>query len=383
MPIQTAADARCLPAAGRLCSASPPAHFGSGHRLRRIGAHPVRTTRLTPILLGSPQRARPRFPTMPSSCMGCGGLSRGLLAFGKTSQYSPHGSVRQAFRRTARSCSRRAVAVTRTRRGPLRGGRRDTRRAPRATAQAPARRRSRPCPERASARPGRSVTSCPMSTGTQVSAAPRSCKGNGESNSRARSNTEGSMAQLPRPTRSRPPAGQANDGIGGRPAPVADGAAPNRAHPEGYGYSQFCARYQQWAGRVDLVMRHQHRGRGQAVRRLRRTHDYVGHTIPIYPPDAALLAGAAVRGGAGSETTSPTGAAAEQPSVLAVSRRRWPTSAQCHPEHIRPVDAALVEPLSCAVRGNSSRCGRPARPAAAWSIGATRPTCRCSRPFIQ
>jgi len=23
--------------------------------------------------------------------------------------------------------------------------------------------------------------------------------------------------------------------------------------------SQFCARYQQWAGRVDLVMRHQHR----------------------------------------------------------------------------------------------------------------------------
>jgi len=32
-----------------------------------------------------------------------------------------------------------------------------------------------------------------------------------------------------------------------------------QAHPDGYGYSQFCARYQQWAGRVDLVMRHQHR----------------------------------------------------------------------------------------------------------------------------
>src|SRR6185312_3989835 len=32
-----------------------------------------------------------------------------------------------------------------------------------------------------------------------------------------------------------------------------------QAHPKGYQYSQFCWLYQQWAGRVDLVMRHQHR----------------------------------------------------------------------------------------------------------------------------
>jgi hypothetical protein len=68
-----------------------------------------------------------------------------------------------------------------------------------------------------------------------------------------------------------------------------------QAHPDGYGYSQFCARCQQWAGRVDLVMRHQHRGRGQAVRRLRRAHD------PDLPTGRAVVAGAAVRGGAGGQ----------------------------------------------------------------------------------
>jgi transposase len=51
-----------------------------------------------------------------------------------------------------------------------------------------------------------------------------------------------------------------------------------QAHADGYGYSQFCARYQQWAGRVDRVMRHQHRAGDKLF------VDYAGHTIPIYPP---------------------------------------------------------------------------------------------------
>lgn len=53
-----------------------------------------------------------------------------------------------------------------------------------------------------------------------------------------------------------------------------------QAHPEGYQYSQFCARYQQWAGRIDLVMRHSHRAGDKLF------IDYAGATIPIYPPDA-------------------------------------------------------------------------------------------------
>jgi transposase len=53
-----------------------------------------------------------------------------------------------------------------------------------------------------------------------------------------------------------------------------------QAHPDGYQYSQFCGLYQQWAGRVDLVMRHTHRAGDKLF------VDYAGHTIPIYPPDA-------------------------------------------------------------------------------------------------
>jgi transposase len=53
-----------------------------------------------------------------------------------------------------------------------------------------------------------------------------------------------------------------------------------QAHPDGYQYSQFCWRYQQWAGRVDLVMRHTHRAGDKLF------VDYAGTTIPIYPSDA-------------------------------------------------------------------------------------------------
>jgi len=55
-----------------------------------------------------------------------------------------------------------------------------------------------------------------------------------------------------------------------------------QAHAQGYQYSQFCWLYRQWAGRVDLVMRHQHRAGDKLF------VDYAGHTIPIYPPDAQV-----------------------------------------------------------------------------------------------
>jgi transposase len=53
-------------------------------------------------------------------------------------------------------------------------------------------------------------------------------------------------------------------------------------HPDGYQYSQFCWLYQQWAGRVDLVMRHHHRAGDKLF------VDYAGATIPIYPPDGEV-----------------------------------------------------------------------------------------------
>lgn len=55
-----------------------------------------------------------------------------------------------------------------------------------------------------------------------------------------------------------------------------------QAHPDGYQYSQFCGLYQQWAGRVDLVMRHQHRAGDKLF------VDCAGHTIPIHPPGAPV-----------------------------------------------------------------------------------------------
>jgi transposase len=55
-----------------------------------------------------------------------------------------------------------------------------------------------------------------------------------------------------------------------------------QAHPDGYQYSQFCGLYRQWAGRVDLVMRHDHRAGDKLF------VDYAGHTIPIYPPGGSV-----------------------------------------------------------------------------------------------
>jgi transposase len=46
-------------------------------------------------------------------------------------------------------------------------------------------------------------------------------------------------------------------------------------HPDGYQYSQFCNLYRQWAGRIDPVMRQEHRP-GE-----RLYVDWAGMTVPI------------------------------------------------------------------------------------------------------
>jgi transposase len=49
-------------------------------------------------------------------------------------------------------------------------------------------------------------------------------------------------------------------------------------HPTSYGYTWFCTRYQAWAQKLDLVMRHDHRA-GEKL-----FVDYAGQTVPIQDP---------------------------------------------------------------------------------------------------
>lgn len=49
-------------------------------------------------------------------------------------------------------------------------------------------------------------------------------------------------------------------------------------HPTGYSYTWFCTRYQAWARKLDVVMRHDHRA-GEKV-----FIDYAGETVPIHDP---------------------------------------------------------------------------------------------------
>ena len=50
------------------------------------------------------------------------------------------------------------------------------------------------------------------------------------------------------------------------------------AHPDGYGYSQFCNLYRAWRRQVDVVMRQVHRA-GEKL-----FVDFPGDTIPIWDP---------------------------------------------------------------------------------------------------
>ena len=49
-----------------------------------------------------------------------------------------------------------------------------------------------------------------------------------------------------------------------------------QAHPEGYRYSWFCERYQQWRRRLDVVLRQEHKA-GEKM-----FIDWAGATIPVY-----------------------------------------------------------------------------------------------------
>jgi transposase len=60
------------------------------------------------------------------------------------------------------------------------------------------------------------------------------------------------------------------------------------ATPEGVQYSQFCAAYRQWAGRLDLVMRQSHRA-GETL-----CVDYAGQTIPVVNPLTGEVHAAAI-----------------------------------------------------------------------------------------
>ena len=60
------------------------------------------------------------------------------------------------------------------------------------------------------------------------------------------------------------------------------------SHPQGFAYSWFCEHYRAWVGRLDLVMRQEHRA-GEKL-----FVDYAGHTVPITDPDTGELRPAAI-----------------------------------------------------------------------------------------
>jgi transposase len=52
-----------------------------------------------------------------------------------------------------------------------------------------------------------------------------------------------------------------------------------QAHPDGFQYSWFCEHYRLWAGKLDLVMRQQHRAGEKTF------IDYAGQTVPVVDPE--------------------------------------------------------------------------------------------------
>lgn len=55
-------------------------------------------------------------------------------------------------------------------------------------------------------------------------------------------------------------------------------------HPEGYQYTQFCRHYHEWRGRVDVVMRQEHRAGEKCF------VDWAGQTVPIVDPRSGEVA---------------------------------------------------------------------------------------------
>lgn len=85
------------------------------------------------------------------------------------------------------------------------------------------------------------------------------------------------------------------------------------AHPEGYQYSQFCHLYRQWAQKLDVTLRQDHRaGEKMFV-------DYAGQTIPIVDPATGEISQAEIfiaALGASSYTFAEATAAQDLPSWI-------------------------------------------------------------------
>jgi transposase len=60
------------------------------------------------------------------------------------------------------------------------------------------------------------------------------------------------------------------------------------SHPQGFAYSWFCEHYRAWVGRLDLVMRQEHRA-GEKL-----FVDYAGQSVPIIDRDSGELRPAAI-----------------------------------------------------------------------------------------
>ena len=59
-------------------------------------------------------------------------------------------------------------------------------------------------------------------------------------------------------------------------------------HPDGYQYSWFCQKYKDWSGKLDLVMRQDHRA-GEKL-----FVDYAGQTVDIVNPDTGEIRSAQI-----------------------------------------------------------------------------------------
>ena len=94
-----------------------------------------------------------------------------------------------------------------------------------------------------------------------------------------------------------------------------------QAHPEGYQHSQFCQLYRQWAKKLDVTLRQEHRA-GEKL-----FVDYAGQTIPIVDPATGEITQAQIfiaTLGASSYTFAEASAAQALPGGKHWSSQREP-----------------------------------------------------------
>jgi len=108
--------------------------------------------------------------------------------------------------------------------------------------------------------------------------------------------------------------------------------------PEGHQYTQFVQHYRQWAGRLDVVLRQDHRA-GEKL-----FLDFPGPTLPITDPETGLVTRGTDRG-SGSPATYHVTQAQLPHQPLHRAAGHWKTlSPQLGPHLVRPVDAEVLLP---------------------------------------